>query len=97
MSSASLADRNSVGNLNTLLRFPHPVPCILFPAPWWGIGDREQTKTNIMNPEEQAVIDALRDKGFAVIVWTPEELEQMDTSADYCETRSIELFSDYGV
>lgn len=42
-----------------------------------------------MTPEELEVIASLRDKGYAVIVWTPEELKE--ASSQRVEDRSIEL------
>lgn len=42
-----------------------------------------------MTKAEQAAIASLRHKGFAVIVWTPEELE--DANPRKVEDRSIEL------
>lgn len=42
-----------------------------------------------MTPEEIAAIQALRNRGFAVIVWTPEELA--GASPNHVEDRSIEL------
>ena len=31
-----------------------------------------------MNDEQQAVINALRDAGYCVVIWTPEELGTAD-------------------
>lgn len=42
-----------------------------------------------MNDEQKRVIQELRQEGYAVIVWTPEELR--DANADSVEERSIEL------
>jgi len=42
-----------------------------------------------MTKEEQAVIAELRSRGFAVIVWTPEELA--GASRKHVEDRSVEL------
>jgi hypothetical protein len=42
-----------------------------------------------MTPEEREVIAALRSRGFAVIIWTPEELA--GASQKHVEARSIEL------
>ena len=42
-----------------------------------------------MNREQLAVIRALRHEGYAVIVWTPEELR--GAKAHHVEDRSIEL------
>lgn len=42
-----------------------------------------------MSPEEMEVIAALRNRGFAVVVWTPEELAGV--SRKHVEDRSIEL------
>lgn len=42
-----------------------------------------------MNEEEETIIRGLRKKGFAVIIWTPEEL--CGVSPDTVETRCIEL------
>jgi len=41
-----------------------------------------------MTPEEQAVIDGLKARGFAVIVWTPEEIGPAD--AGHLEEVSVE-------
>lgn len=48
---------------------------------------------NTFKKEWQDAIDEMRQEGFAVIVWTPDELG--DTSPDFVEERSIELASDY--
>jgi hypothetical protein len=42
-----------------------------------------------MTPEERVVIADLRSRGFAVIVWTPEELA--GASRKLVEDRSVEL------
>lgn len=42
-----------------------------------------------MTPEQQKAIDTLRDEGYLVILWTPEELGDIET--DYIEDRLIEL------
>ena len=42
-----------------------------------------------MTPEEQAAIELLRSRGFAVIIWTPEELA--GASRKHVEDRSVEL------
>lgn len=42
-----------------------------------------------MTPEEQAVIANLKSRGFAVIIWTPEELA--GASRKHVEDRSVEL------
>jgi hypothetical protein len=42
-----------------------------------------------MTPEERVVIADLKSRGFAVIVWTPEELA--GASRRHVEDRSIEL------
>jgi len=42
-----------------------------------------------MTKEEQAVIAELRSRGFAVIIWTPEELA--GASRKHVEDRSVEL------
>lgn len=42
-----------------------------------------------MTPEERVVIAELRSRGFAVIVWTPEELA--GASRKHVEDRSVEL------
>ena len=42
-----------------------------------------------MTSEEQAVIAELRSRGFAVIIWTPEELAGV--SRKHVEDRSVEL------
>jgi hypothetical protein len=42
-----------------------------------------------MTPEEQAVIAELRNRGFAVIIWTPEELA--GANRRHVEDRSVEL------
>jgi hypothetical protein len=31
-----------------------------------------------MTPEQQSVIDELRDEGYCVVLWTPEELRECD-------------------
>jgi hypothetical protein len=33
-----------------------------------------------MTPAQQRAIDALRDEGYLVIIWTPEELGDIDAS-----------------
>jgi hypothetical protein len=46
-----------------------------------------------MTPAQQQAIDSLRDDGYLVIIWTPEELGNIgDTS--YLEDRIIELGND---
>lgn len=45
--------------------------------------------TEAMTPEEAAVIDGLKARGFAVIVWTPDELKSANPRR--VEDRSIEL------
>ena len=42
-----------------------------------------------MTPEQQKAICTLRDEGYLVILWTPEELGDIET--DYIEDRLIEL------
>jgi hypothetical protein len=42
-----------------------------------------------MTPEERVVIAELRSRGFAVIIWTPEELA--GASRKHVEDRSVEL------
>ena len=42
-----------------------------------------------MNPQQFKAICTLRDEGYAVILWAPEELG--DVSPDTVEDRSIEL------
>ena len=42
-----------------------------------------------MTTEEQAVIANLKSRGFAVIIWTPEELA--GASRKHVEDRSVEL------
>ena len=42
-----------------------------------------------MTPAQQQAIYSLRDEGYLVIIWTPEELGDIDTS--YIEDRLIEL------
>lgn len=42
-----------------------------------------------LSPEHQEVIEYLREEGYAVIVWTPEELEEVDPGL--IQDRSIEL------
>lgn len=44
---------------------------------------------NNLTPEEVAVIDGLKARGFAVIVWNPEELGSANPRK--VEDRSIEL------
>jgi hypothetical protein len=46
-----------------------------------------------MNKAETTALRGLTDQGYAVIVWTPEELG--DTSAEWVEERSIEYGWDY--
>jgi len=41
-----------------------------------------------MTPAQQQAIDALRDEGYLVILWTPEELGDIDAS--YIEDALIE-------
>lgn len=43
----------------------------------------------MLNQEERDVINALRNKGYAIIVWTPEELGSANPRR--VEDRSIEL------
>lgn len=42
-----------------------------------------------MTPEERDVVEKLRHKGFAVIIWTPEELAGVKPR--HVEDRSVEL------
>jgi hypothetical protein len=42
-----------------------------------------------MTPEEKAVVAELRNRGYAVIIWTPEELA--GASRKHVEDRSVEL------
>ena len=42
-----------------------------------------------MTPEQQKAIDNLRDEGYLVILWTPEELGDIDEI--HIEDRLIEL------
>ena len=42
-----------------------------------------------MTTAERAVIEELRSRGFAVIIWTPEELA--GASRKHVEDRSVEL------
>lgn len=42
-----------------------------------------------MKPEHKSVIDALRDEGYLVVIWTPEEL--IGVAIDHVENRVIEL------
>jgi len=42
-----------------------------------------------MTQEELETVQAMKSRGFAVIIWTPEELG--DADADLVEDRSIEL------
>ena len=46
-----------------------------------------------MNKAETTALRGLTDQGYAVIVWTPEELG--NTSAEWVEERSIEYGWDY--
>lgn len=46
----------------------------------------------MLTQEQLEVIRQLRDEGYAVIVWTPEELGDADPS--HVEDRSIELGHD---
>jgi hypothetical protein len=45
-----------------------------------------------MTPEQQQAIYSLRDDGYLVILWSPKELGDIDTS--YLEDRLIELGND---
>jgi hypothetical protein len=42
-----------------------------------------------MNKEQREIIEQLRHEGYAVIVWSPEELE--GASRRHVEDRSVEL------
>lgn len=42
-----------------------------------------------MKPEHKSVIDALRDEGYLVIIWTPEEL--CNVNIGHVEDRVTEL------
>jgi len=42
-----------------------------------------------MTPEEKAVVSELQSRGYAVIIWTPEELA--GASRKHVEDRSVEL------
>jgi len=46
-----------------------------------------------LTDKEQSVLRALRDRGFAVIVWTPEELG--DVNPEVIEDASISYVADY--
>ena len=46
-----------------------------------------------LTDKEQSVLRALRDRGFAVIVWTPEELG--DVNPESVEDASISYAWDY--
>jgi hypothetical protein len=43
-----------------------------------------------LTEQEMATIQAIRNRGFAVIVWTPAELESGDVSPDLMEEHSME-------
>ena len=43
-----------------------------------------------LTEQEMATIQTIRNRGFAVIVWTPSELESGDVSPDLMEEHSIE-------
>jgi hypothetical protein len=43
-----------------------------------------------LTEQEMATIQSIRNRGFAVIVWTPSELESGDVSPDLLEEHSIE-------
>ena len=45
-----------------------------------------------MKPEHQATIWAMRDAGYLVVIWTPEELGDIDAS--YVEDMIIERGND---
>jgi hypothetical protein len=45
-----------------------------------------------MTPEQQKVIDTLRDEGFLVLIWTPQELGDID--AGHIEDVLIERGND---
>jgi len=46
-----------------------------------------------MTPAQQQAIYSLRDEGYLVIIWTPEELGNIDDTS-YLEDRIIELGND---
>lgn len=46
---------------------------------------------NTLTKEDVTRIRSLRSRGFAVIVWTPRELEDSDMDAQAMEDRSIEF------
>jgi hypothetical protein len=39
-----------------------------------------QLKAHNMTPEQQKIIHALRDEGYLIIIWTPQELDGIDPS-----------------
>ena len=46
-----------------------------------------------MTPEQEQAINALRDAGYAVIIWTPEEMG--DTDPEWVEDCSISYGNEY--
>jgi hypothetical protein len=51
--------------------------------------DCVHSEVTTMTTEQHAVISKLRNSGYAVIIWTPEEL--LDVDPGQVEDRSIEL------
>lgn len=46
-------------------------------------------KKKLMTKEEREVIRSLRDRGYAIIIWAPEELAEADPGQ--VQDRSIEI------
>lgn len=44
-----------------------------------------------MTPAQQQAVNELRDAGYVVIIWTPEELVGLNGDTRYFENRTIEL------
>lgn len=46
----------------------------------------------------ELTVDNLRDSGYLVVVWTPEELKNVDASAleDYVISKGNDYIEDYG-
>lgn len=42
-----------------------------------------------LTPEDRQAIESLRERGFAVIVWTPEEIEKFNVSPFDIEAASV--------
>ena len=46
-----------------------------------------------MTPEQQKVVDELRDEGYCLVIWTPEEIGDVDI--DDLESTMTERGSDF--